>query len=233
PAVTPSPTPDAAASPSIAIETRNSNPGSSGDAVSEAPASVLAALATSEVPKPLPTVTPSPRSDDAAPTNAEIVASVPLLAATSLPTPPEVSPSGAADRVASRLGSTDEANSQVSSSAMADLATLQAPTSLPQVTGSPAPDGAGSSKTENIASDESIHSRPRSDGETGVGTGAPLATQEAPASPPPAASPPNTFAQVAPGTPTERTKPPVALLIVAQRESGAAGAALPLPVSLS
>jgi hypothetical protein len=233
PAVTPSPTPDAAASPSIAIETRNSNPGSSGDAVSEAPASVLAALATSEVPKPLPTVTPSPRSDDAAPTNAEIVASVPLLAATSLPTPPEVSPSGAADRVASRLGSTDEANSQVSSSAMADLATLQAPASLLQVTGSPAPDGAASSKTENIASGESIHSRPRSDGETGVGTGAPLATQEAPASPPPAASPPNTFAQVTPGTPIERTKPPVAHLIVAQRESGAAGAALPLPVSLS
>ena len=186
---------------------------------SETPASVLAALATSEVPKPLPTVTPSPRSDDAAPTKSEIVASIPLLAATSLP-PPEVSPSGAADRVASRPGSTDEAVSQVSSSAMAGLTTPRASTSLPQVTDSPAPDGAASSKVENIASDESIHSRPRSDGETVVGAAAPLATQEAPASPPPvAASPPNTFAQVTPGTPIERAKPPVAHLIVAQRES--------------
>ncbi len=234
PIVTPSPTPDAAASPSIAIETHDSNPGSSVDAVSEAPASVLAALATSEVPKPLPTVTPSPRSDDAAPTKAEIVASIPLLAATSLPTHPEVSPSGAADRVASRPSSTDEAVSQVSSSAMAGLATSQASTSLPQVTGSPASDRAASSKAEDIASDESIHSRPRSDGETAVDAAAPLATQEAPASPPPgAASPPNTFAQVTPDTPIERAKPPVAHLIVAQRESGAAGAALPLPVSLS
>ena len=234
PIVTPSPPPDAAASPSIAIETHNSNPGSSVDAVSEAPASVLAALATSEVPKPLPTVTPSPRSDDAAPTKAEIVASIPLLAATSLPTPPEVSPSGAPDRVASRPSSTDEAVSQVSSSAMAGLATSHASTSPPQATGSPAPDRAASSKAENIASDESIHSRPRLDGETVVDAAAPLATQEAPASPPPvAASPPNTFAQVTPGTPIERAKPPVAHLIVAQRESGAAGAALPLPVSLS
>jgi hypothetical protein len=233
PTVTPSSTPGEAASPSLAAKSIEPKSGSNSDAGSGAPASVAVGLTTAQASISLPTVTPSPRLDDAASTEVEIVASIPLLAATSLPTPAEASSSGTLDRVASRPGSTDEANSQVSSSDMADLATLQGSTSPPPVAGSPAPDRVASSKVENIAGDESIDSRPRSDGETVVDATAPLATQEAPASPPPvAASPPNAFAQVTPGTPIERAKPPVAHLIVAQRESGAAGAALPLPVSL-
>jgi hypothetical protein len=109
PTVTPSPTPDAAASSSFAIESNGSNPGSLGDAVSEVPASVLAALATSEVPKPLPTVTPSPAPDEAA------------------------SPSLAAKPIESKSGSNSEAVSEAPALVMADLATPQASISLPQL----------------------------------------------------------------------------------------------------
>ena len=119
PAGTPS-TPDAAATSSYAVEPNGSNPGSSGDAVSEAPASVLAALARPEGPPSLPAVTPSPTPDEAA------------------------SPSLAAKLIEPKSGSNSEAVSEGPAPVAAGLTTPQASISLPIVTPSPTPDAAAS-----------------------------------------------------------------------------------------
>ncbi|MBV8766107.1 MAG: hypothetical protein JOZ66_14445 [Hyphomicrobiales bacterium] len=61
-----------------------------------------------------------------------------------------------------------------------------------------------------------------------------MATQQMPASLTDISSPPaNTLAQPIRNSAVESTSPPIAQLIVAQKEFGAAGAALPLPVSLN
>ena len=199
--------PDEAALPSLAAKSFEPKTASNSDAVSEAPASVVAGLATPQASISLATVTPSS-------------------------TPPAAAPlSGAPERVDSRANSTDDAVSQVPSSAMAGLTALQASTSLAPAAVSPRPDRAASSEAgENVASDELIQSRPRSSGETVFDAATPSATQEAPASLPPIpASPPNTFAQATPclRRSSGRNRRPLSSSS-AQGSSGGAGEALPL-----
>ena len=179
PGPAPSPKPEEAALPSLAAQSFEPKSASNSDPVSEAPASVVAGLATPQASISLATVAPSS-------------------------TPPAAAPlSGAPERVDSRANSTDDAVSQVPSSAMAGFTALQASTSLAPAAVSPRPDRAASSEPgENVASDELIPSRPRASGEIAFDAATPSAMQEAPASLPstPAALP-NTLAQASPASP--------------------------------
>ena len=274
PAVTPSPTPNAPASSSPAIESTDSGPGysdraSSRDPVSEAPASLVAALARPEAPilpptampspapedapspslaaskadqtgkiayetpaqamaikasQSMPAIMPSPMSDDDAASNmAGAVANVPAFDVESSRTPV-----AAPDSINSRPDSNNGAFSQ------APAVTLQGSTSLPPVIASPTLEAASSSKPENIASDESVRARPSSSTDTAFEAATLLPPLESPAMMPPAtALPVEALAQATPDTPIEPAKPPAAELSVAQGSSGAAGATVPLRLSLA
>ncbi|SEF11450.1 hypothetical protein SAMN05444161_8581 [Rhizobiales bacterium GAS191] len=112
--------PDELVDSSVSPRTR-----STGEAISEAPSPVVADLATPQAPAALPPATPS-LPPVAASTKAEAIASAPSL-------PDELVDSS----VSPRTRSTGEAISEAPSPVVADLATPQAPASLPPVTPSP------------------------------------------------------------------------------------------------
>ncbi|SDR64097.1 hypothetical protein SAMN05519103_09395 [Rhizobiales bacterium GAS113] len=222
--------PDELVDSSVSPRTR-----STGEAISGAPSPVVADLATPQAPASLLPATPSLLPVATASTKAEAIASA-------LSLPDELVDSS----VSPRTRSTGEAISEAPSPVVADLATPQAPASLPPATPS-LPPVAASPKAEAIASapslpdelvDSSVSPRTRSTGEA-ISEGpatvvADLATPQAPASVPPVTpSPPQTFGQATPGAPIDRAKAPAAQLIVGQASSRGAGEAPPLSVSLS
>ncbi|MBV9569135.1 MAG: hypothetical protein JO172_13460 [Hyphomicrobiales bacterium] len=257
PAATPPSTSDEVPSPSPGIESNNSSPGSGDDVVSAAPdlaalasAEVSTSLPTAtpppasdEAPSPPLAVAKAHPTDEVVETPAQLMAdqasqSVPAIMASpvsdndaiaeiveSIPKPEATGsqiPAIAAHSADSRPQSNNEPFSEASA------ATFETSTALPPVVPSPSTNVLSSSQAENIASDETTHSRSTSVGEAAFEAATLLATRQAPAR-----LPPEAFAQATPATAVEPAKPPAAQLFVAQGSIGAPGAALPLPLSLN
>ncbi|MBV9976878.1 MAG: hypothetical protein JO105_15940, partial [Hyphomicrobiales bacterium] len=147
-------------------------------------------------------------------------ASMPLPAIAPSPTP-TTSPSATPNRVDLRTHATEEAVSWLPSAAM------------PASTESAAPVRTEIDETgKNTANDESLRSSQNSDVQTVFDAAEHSAMPAAPVLSFNNASPANTFAQVVSGS-IEPAESPGAELIVPRKETGATGAALPLPISLN
>ena len=246
PSVTRSPTPDAAGATPLANDSGNLKPGSTSDARSMDPTIESATWTTPET-RSQPTTLDEPssslladRSVEAKTHSGAAVSKAPVLEApgavatnsalsqTSIPLPavasspaPTASASATPNRVDLRTHATEEGVSPLPSAAM------------------PAPtERAASGRTEidqtgrNTANDESLRASQSSDAQTVFGAAEHSAMPAAPVLSFNNASPANTFAQVVPGL-IERAESPGAELIVPRKETGATGAALPLPISLN